>query len=798
MLVSGSIPNLVGGVSQQPPALRLPTTCERMENAWPSVVSGLLKRPPSQHIASIAGLNTANGVAGYLIERDPSYRYVVGIAGGDLKVYDLNTGSAQTVTYPDGKAYLASTSPVDDFRFQTLGDFTFIVNRTIVPASSTPSEPLNGETRLDPAPRGVVYVTAAVANTYYSIYINGVKRAEYLTPKGVDADSSVPDTAQIAASLKTDLTGGIFGGGGATYTVEQYGSTLVITNLNSTDTLRVQGNSGDKSLRCFKDRVQSFSDLPPFAPEGLIVMVSGDAKDQGDDYYVVYRKGVWVECAGWNAGKKLTNSTMPHVLVRNGDGTWTFKRHTWNDRLAGDDSSNQTPSFVGYAIKDIFVYGNRLGFLADENVIMSEAGVFENFFRTTVATLIDSDRIDIAVLNSNVTSLYHAIPFNNDLLLMSDRAQFRLKYQNFLGPKTVEAKYTAGFNVSSRIKPLNMGASVYFVDDRTDYIYSKVYEYYPKENVFYTDDADEVTAPVPEYMKKDVKFLAGSNRVKSLLFNIASEPNTLYFYKFFWSGDQKVQTSWSKWVFNSAENIHWGVFSGSSFYMLVERKINSTTTALYLEKINADEDVFNSDGTYEVLLDRRFTATSMTYNASTDKTTIVLPYSTTSTNIEIVSFKPSEGINGLRHVVTKISNSEISVPGNITTHTVYGGVGYTFLFEFSPVYPREQKGQGQVVILDGRLQVRYITIEYHDTAYFQAFLKLPGRDQFSYTFSGQTVGDVTEVLGSQAFASGFHRMPIMSKNSEAKAWLTNDSPFPCAFGEAEWQGQFAPKSEKRF
>lgn len=789
MLVSGSIPNLVGGVSQQPPALRLPTTCERMENAWPSVVSGLLKRPPSQHVASITGLNTTNGVAGYLIERDPSYRYIVGIAGGDLKVYDLATGAAQSVSYPDGKAYLASTTPVDDFRFQTLGDYTFILNRKITPTSSAVTEPLDSGTRLDPSTRGTIYVSQAVANTYYSIYINNVKKAEYLTPKGVDASSSVPDTAVIADELAADLVAN-------SYTVVQRGSTITITNLASTDTIRVQGNSGDKALRAFKDRVQSFSDLPPFAPEGLIVSVSGDAKEQGDDYYVIYRGGVWVECAGYNQGRKLDNANMPHVLIRNVDGTWTFRRHTWVNRLAGDSTSNSDPSFVGYPIKDIFVYGNRLGLLADENVILSEAGNFENFYRTTVATLIDSDRIDIAVLNSNVTSLYHAIPFNNDLLLMSDRAQFRLKYQNFLGPRTVEAKYTAGFNVSSRIKPINMGASIYFVDDRDDYVYSKVYEFFPKENVL-SDDADEITSPVPEYMKKDVKFMAGSHRVKTLLFNLVSEPNTLYFYKYFWNGDQKVQTSWSKWIFDGAENIHWGFFSGSSFYMLVERKINTTTTALYLEKIGADEDVFNSDGTYETLIDRRFTASSMSYNAATDVTTIVMPYSTTSTNIEVVSFKASEGIKGLRHVVTKLNNSEISVPGNITTHTVFVGTKYTFLFEFSPVYPREARGQGQVVILDGRLQVRYITLEYHDTAYFQTFLQLPGRDVFSYTFSGQTVGEGADVLGSQAFASGFHRMPIMSKNIEAKAWITNDSPFPCAFGEAEWQGQFAPKSEKR-
>ena len=43
-LVSKSIPNLINGVSQQPPALRLPTQGEAQENGLSDVVDGLKKR----------------------------------------------------------------------------------------------------------------------------------------------------------------------------------------------------------------------------------------------------------------------------------------------------------------------------------------------------------------------------------------------------------------------------------------------------------------------------------------------------------------------------------------------------------------------------------------------------------------------------------------------------------------------------------------------------------------------------------------------------------------------------------
>lgn len=788
-LYASSIPNLVGGVSQQPAALRLSTTCERMENAWPSVVSGLMKRPPSQHVASINGLNVTDGLAAYIIERDDTYRYMATIANGDLQVFNLSTGTSQTVTFPNGKSYLTASSPVDNFRFVTVGDYTFIVNRNQTVASTYINEPISG-TRLNPDTRGVVYVAAAVANTYYTIYINGVLKGQYLTPKGVDGGSSVPDTSAIAGALATDL---IANG----YTVTQTGSTIVITNLTVNDKIRTQGNTGDKSVRCFKDSVQSFSDLPPQAPEGLIVTVRGDAKDQGDDYYVIFQNGVWVECSGYGDGRRLDNATMPHVLIRNNDGTWTFKRHTWKDRLVGDDDSNSQPSFVGYTIKDIFLYGNRLGFLSDENVILSETANYENFYRTTVATLIDSDRIDIAVLTNNINTLQHAIQFNNDLLLMSDRSQFRLKYQNFLGPKTLETRYTTSYNVSPRIKPVNTGASIYFVDDRTDNQFMKMYEYYPKENVFYTDDADEVTAPVPEYIRRNVQFMASSNRAKVILLNTAFDPKSLYLYKYYWAGDKKVQTSWSKWTFDDCEKIHWGAFSGSIFYMLIERKISSSTTGLFLERIRCDEDVFDSEFNYETLLDRRFSPNSISYDSTNDRTVITLPYATTATNIQCMGYNLAANISGYEFKVTKISNTQIYIPGNVLGYAISIGIPYTFLFEFSPVYPRQSKGGGEVVILDGRLQVRYITIEYHDTAYFATFLALPGRDTFTSTFAAASLGNATDLIGSQSFHSGYYRIPVMSKNIDAKLWITNDTPFPSAFGSAEWSGQWSPKANQR-
>jgi len=779
-LVSSVIPNLIGGISQQPAALRLTTSCQDMLNTWPSIVSGLQKRPPTRHVANL-GNALSGGAAGYLIERNETYRYLALFLNGDLKVVDLNTGTFQTIAFPNGKTYLNATSPVDAFRFVTFGDFTFITNRNVTVTSSAVSEPVAGATRLNPAAMGTIYVTTAAYNTYYSVYVNGAVKASYLTPNGTSGSAAIADTSQIATEVNNQLIA-------SGYTTIKTGSTITITNLPAGATLQTQGGTGDKSMRCFIQSVQSFQDLPPTSPEGRIVQVAGDLEALGDDYYVVFEKGIWRETLDWNQGEKLDEATMPHVLVRETDGTWTFKRHTWGQRQVGDTESSRNPSFVGVTINDIFVYTNRLGMLADENIVLSEADNYENFYRTTTAQLLDSDPIDLAVLHNNVDIMYHAVAYNRDLLIMSDRSQFRLSYNQYLGQKTAQIQYSTSFNVSRRVRPMNVGTSVYLVDDRADYGFTKMYEFYPKDNST-QDDADEVSSPIPELIPNNIVFTASSNRAKAVAVYSSETPDSMYVYKFFWSGDRKVQNAWTKWSFPNVSKIYWAGFSGTFLYLLMEREGKIT-----LERMRLDEDVFDTDLNYEVMLDRRFSATSMTYDAATDYTFVTMPY-TTSLTPQVVCSDLENGIVGVRADVVRLNASEIKIKGDWLDHVVNVGLPYTMTYEFSTLYAKQQKGQGEVVMQDGRLQLRYLTLEYHNTAYFTASVTTPGRDSDVTTFVGSLVGSSS--IGKQPFASGKFRLPLMAENLKAQIVLSNDSPFPSGFGSAEWQGIISPKSVQR-
>lgn len=132
MQITDHVPNLVGGITQQPPETRIKTAVEEMVNAYPSAIQGLSKRRGAQFVSSLT--STALGTTSFhhTIDRDEQEKYIVIVnSDGSVEVYDTQTGTSQLVTVDFRSApYLASTDPSVSIRAVTAGDFTFISNRS--------------------------------------------------------------------------------------------------------------------------------------------------------------------------------------------------------------------------------------------------------------------------------------------------------------------------------------------------------------------------------------------------------------------------------------------------------------------------------------------------------------------------------------------------------------------------------------------------------------------------------------------------------------------------------------------
>lgn len=129
-LMSGVIPSLHNGVSQQSPLVRAPEQCEALENGWCSLAVGTGKRAPTETVAKLMDAAPASGFI-HEINRDATERYVVVVSEGVIRVFDLD-GVEQSVSATNGWGYIADAAP-SDLTMATVADYTFVVNRKKVP-----------------------------------------------------------------------------------------------------------------------------------------------------------------------------------------------------------------------------------------------------------------------------------------------------------------------------------------------------------------------------------------------------------------------------------------------------------------------------------------------------------------------------------------------------------------------------------------------------------------------------------------------------------------------------------------
>lgn len=629
--------------------------------------------------------------------------------------------------------------------------------------------------------------------------------------------------------------------------------------------------------------VTVFEDLPPEAANGRVISVGGVGEGDGT-YYVIGIDGEYVET--YAVPYVIDDDTMPHTIKRKfrNDGTPYFEvgPHQYAARVVGDEESNRIPSFINNKINDIFVYKGRLGFLSDENVIMSganEFGTTANFFRKTVIQLLDDDRIDIGMSTGRIDILKNAVSFADTLMVMSDRAQFKLVSGTALSPNTVSIQQSTAFAVSPTVQPINAGNTIYFAQDNLNFttVREMVAEYD-------TDiiETNEVTGQAPRYIPTGVFEMAVSTKKELLCLASSNEPNSIYVYKYYKNEGERLQSAWSKWTYNDDTKVLGFSFIDDYLVQLIsvttpdyvaslELSAGATvptygtmSTRTYIVRTKIEEITSVSPTAFPILLDMRVSRsqcpsvtglrTDETNVAvtglplGTDSTTIELPYRTTSTKLVALRTGTDDYGQAMPYIVvsnlqlnplaggtvaelTTRTGAFLAAPSQSTADainailnplavntylTVFGrhdyeqtnaltqtidltdqpdftvGLTYDFKFEMSPIYYKP--GQTTVGRSDSRLQLRYATVTFDDTAGFAVEVEPNGRQKTTRQFNSLTFGDSTDKLGTLSFDTGSMRFPIMAKNDRVSINFRNSQPFPSTLTTIEWEGFISPKT----
>jgi len=538
MEVNQTIPSLINGVSQQAPELRHDTTVDEMINCSLSFTEGTRRRNPLVETA------IDNTIADYpfihTYERgDGTEAYIIVITDGAWKTYDMSGVLQDSGT--DG--YLSLPSGIrasESFSAVTVGDTTFIVNKTKTVAESTTYTHGTSDTNIH---RSHAYYWVKRTYIAYGGENNATKNTYSYTINGTT--NSNKDTEDGA---KSDLVASTLAG--------QIGasSSGSIIYKNTSGTWNTSDSWGNQASEGWQGVLKQLQDLPntmgSYSGLQTLVNVTGDEKNKFEGFWAwVKNPGeAWLETVAPGIKDGFQNSTMPHILERTAIGNFTFKEFDYYDRDKGDELSNEMPSFVGQEIEDVFFYRNRLGFISGDNIIMSETGIYENFFRTTVTDLLDTDPIDVAVDTNSVANLKYAIPFNENLIVFGTHAQYIMGGDKALTPSTASLAQTTTYDINPKIPPKTIGPNLYFAINRGEY--TQVREYYNIPGST-GNDATDITSHVPTYIDHRISELETSTKY-DMVFLLAEDTNEVYVYNQTWEGEEKSQSAWHRWELSGA------------------------------------------------------------------------------------------------------------------------------------------------------------------------------------------------------------------------------------------------------
>jgi len=575
---------------------------------------------------------------------------------------------------------------------------------------------------------------------------------------------------------------------------------LSATYKRTSFVLQTGDSQGGNSLKGFKDQTLRFTDLPTIAPDGFVIGIDANPETLAGAYFLratsnqdgeSFGEVTWQETVAPGLQFIIDPSTMPHALIRQANGLFTFEAIEWTNRVCGDDDTNGEPSFIGSPINDVGFYKNRLGFLADEFFVFSQTTEYFNFWRTTVTQLLDTDVIDSRAVHTKVSVLKHMVTFNTDLMLFSDQTQFKIPGDVAFTPKTFRCDPAAEFEGNMTTKPVNAGKSLYFVFNREEFAGMK--NLYQTETIANVMDAEDLTAHTPAYIPAGVFRMAISTLEGITVLLTDGKPSSIFVYKtaFNPNDNKKVQSAWFEWPMGDVDTVKVldAGFIESVLYLLVQRDGKVYQERMLLQPARVDVGV-----DYVTCLDRRFDDTfsgiTPTYFIGTNSTLFEgLPY-TPVVDVFVVATKDGR----VPQILDQDADS-IEVLGDFSAEPMWFGETYFSRFQPSTIYVRKQSASGGVVIDEAsRLQLKRGYLNYNNSGYFSVSVTPEGRDSSSYIFTGRLVGDVGNPLGEVALRSGRFSFAILSKNDRVILEISSEEILPFRLTSLEWEGTYTKRS----
>lgn len=765
MTVQGTLGSLLQGVSQQPARIRVPGQLTDQVNMHSDVSTGLTSRPATEVISTLA--NATDDLKFQTISLAGT-DFILGYKNNLLRAWDAD--GAEVVVNNGTDTYIGA-----DMRFSVYDNSIYATNR-------------DQEVSMDSSTQGRAYhyVYVSALGGYYSrdykltISPEGESdiEVEYTTPDGTNsAHVERTSATYILGQLKDELDLLTLPAG---MTVTQNDETLMI-RWDDTMTASVDDGDAGAVLRVITDDGADQTQLPKYAEEGSIVKIIGDPVED-DDYFLRFNiednttdgtgfgeLGIWEEWFDVEQPNALDLSTMPHVLTHDGS-EFTLAEGAWLGRRVGSPDTNPDPSFIGGTIRDIGGFENRLVFVSGPNCIMSQSEEPLDFFRKSATALIDSDPIDMNSSVDNSLQLDWIIPFDRDLILLSDPGDNQFVVSSGgITPDNASLVLTTSYEMFGLTRPVTTGRTLIFPFKSG--VYTGIKEFFTNDSVA-TNGADTLTEVQNRYITGVANKLASSKNFNLVLVgtNDADQASSLWAYKYLWDGFERLQSSWSRWDFPH-EVLH-VYFDNSEVRLVLNDPTGITLCKMDLNKVDDAEG-------WHVTLDMKDTRTVASGAITVPEDDYVVVQSTGCDR---------PGVEVLPTSVTGSGPYTYNLDPDIAPDTATVYIGKRVTVSCKPTMPliRDQAGN---VVSAAKLVLQKFMVHLDNSSDVLCRMTSPFRDTYDFYPRRFPLDD--DPLDPQGLLIKDYvlEVPWGERSDYSELELISTDVRPTTILEVEWQGQ---------
>tara|TARA_R100000458_G_C8275633_1_gene250757 strand:- start:392 stop:3382 length:2991 start_codon:yes stop_codon:yes gene_type:complete len=570
--------------------------------------------------------------------------------------------------------------------------------------------------------------------------------------------------------------------------------------------------------------VSDVSELPNVCKDGYLVKVVNSTEDD-DDHWLKFvsdtpgqdGSGHWEET--WDPCVEIDFDpcTMPHKIVRLSNNVFDLQTIPWEARKVGDENTNPKPSFVDKTINNLLFYRNRLTFLSEENVILSQAGDYYNFWVESATAVAPIDVIDIAASSDRPTILYDGCEINEGLAIFSPYEQFLVTTEETAFTSTsASVRFISSYDYNIGIKPFVIGSSVGFTSNSGSHS-----RFWQMGNISRTRQATtiEQSKSVANSLPSNLLTAAPSRDNNIILFHgwdpvpgtsygACKNPySDIWGYRYFSDGEQLIQSAWFRWDFYG--DVIWHTIMDNTYYVVVYFNSKAHFLAVDLEQQSAtfNLDDQNTCNKHLIHLDNASTATIVSYNATTNKTTITLPanhYRQPATHGQASGGSQilygltgaMKGQVGLIDAFTANTVTQATVEGNWVGSTAVIGFTYDMSVEFPSVYVTKPAGDKEIADLTANLNIHRVKFTFGPTGYHSTVLSRKGVADYTenhpssmtHTFK---LNQYNVLLDTES------AVPVYADSNDYRLKLLATHPTPCTLYSQTWEGNYNPNYYKR-